>query len=123
MTTKPPITNPMSPIVPSSFDISKLPTDKEPLPESEINIYNLIFKDQPIAPEQQQETNKVVIPSKMPMTKKALISFMFACIVILHAITPVSTILKAFQGNTYIMILIAVAYTAVIYYAINTLLC
>lgn len=111
------------PIATPSFDLSKLPTDKEPLPEAEINIYNLILKDQAIASEQSQEQKKSNTLSSMSRTKKALISFMFACIVLLHAITPISSILKTFQGNTYIMILIAVAYTAVIYYAINTLLC
>lgn len=109
-----------SPISTPSFELSKLPTDKDPLSEAEINIYNLILKDQPIASEQAQ--NKTKDASKLSMTKRALISFMFACIVLLHAITPLSSILKAFQGNTYIMILIAVAYTAIIYYAINTLL-
>jgi len=111
------------PIATPSFDLSKLPTDKEPLPEAEINIYNLILKDQPIASEQNKEQQKSNGIATMSKTKKALISFMFACIVLLHAITPVSSILKAFQGNTYVMILIAVAYTALIYYAINTLLC
>jgi hypothetical protein len=121
MTTVHPTINPtvnnLAPMA-SSFELSKLPTDKEPLPESEINIYNLIFKDQPIDTTQQKSSS-----SKLSRTKKILISFMFSCLLLLHAISPMASILKAFQGNTYVMILISVAYTALIYYAINTLLC
>lgn len=114
-----PLVQPVQP--PSSFELSKLPTDKEPLPEAEVNIYNLIFKDQPVHAEQNElQKNK---KTEMTMTKKALISFMFACIVLLHAITPISSILKAFQSNTYIMILIAAVYTVIMYYAINTFFC
>lgn len=111
-----------------TIDIEKIIPNKDPLPASEQNIFNIVFKNsvppEALAKVEQQEQIKdqaVVKKSLSPRTsfiKKLLLAIILASIILIHAITPISTLLKNLT-TSMVGIVVVITYIVLCYFAVD----
>lgn len=103
-----------------SFDLSSLPTDKEPLQTDEQHIFTTIFQ-----PElQNYKASENSSNTKQKLFKNLLISSIIAGIAIIHAVTPLSDLLKnLMRSNIIIAIVICLLYIFLSYMLVKNVIC
>ena len=103
-----------------SFDLSSFPTDKEPLTPDEQNIFTTIFQ-----PELENYKATTTQESTKPkLMKTLLISSIIAGLVLIHAITPLSDLLKSLtRTNTFVAIIICLLYVFLAYLLVTKVIC
>ena len=110
-----------------TIDIASIPVSKEPLETSEENIFNLVFKNS-VPPEvlastaeEKKENNSVVQKSLSPrltFVKKLLLAIILASIILIHAITPMSSLLKSLTTSV-IGVGVVIVYIILCYFAVD----
>lgn len=103
-----------------SFDLSSLPTDKEPLQTEEQHIFTTIFQ-----PElQNYQAQSISKNNKKGLFKNLLIASIIAGIAIIHAVTPLSDLLKnLMKSNSIIAIVICLLYIFLSYLLVKNVIC
>jgi hypothetical protein len=104
----------------ASFSIDSLPTDKEPLHPEEQHIFTTVFQ-----PELQNYSAQVASTNnKKSLFKTLLIASIIAGIALIHAITPLSDILKSLvKSNSIIAIVICLLYIFLAYLLVKNVIC
>lgn len=112
-----------------TIDIASLPVSQEPLEASEENIFNLVFKNSvPLevqkqlssATEEKKECNVVQksLSPRITFVKKLLLAIILASIILIHAITPISSLLKSLT-TSFIGIGVVIVYIILCYFAVD----
>jgi hypothetical protein len=104
----------------TSFSIDSLPTDKEPLHPEEQHIFTTVFQ-----PELQNYSAQTIAANKKRgFFKTLLISSIIAGIALIHAITPLSNLLKSLvKSNSIIAIVICLLYIFLSYLLVKNVIC
>jgi uncharacterized ion transporter superfamily protein YfcC len=113
-----------------TIDIASLPVSQEPLETSEENIFNLVFKNS-VPPElqkqlasttEEQKQEKPVVQKslspRLTFVKKLLLAIILASIILIHAITPISSLLKSLT-TSFIGIGVIIVYIILCYFAVD----
>jgi ABC-type spermidine/putrescine transport system permease subunit I len=104
----------------TSFSIDSLPTDKEPLHPEEQNIFTTVF--QPELQNYSEQTNS--INNKKGFFKTLLIASIITGIALIHAITPLSDLLKSLvKSNSIVAIVICLLYIFLSYLLVKNVIC
>ncbi len=112
-----------------TIDIASLPISQEPLETSEENIFNLVFKNSvPLEAQKQlassteeKKDGNIVQKSLSPritFIKKLLLAIILASIILIHAITPISSLLKSLT-TSFIGIGVVIVYIILCYFAVD----
>ena len=111
-----------------TVDIASLPISQEPLESSEENIFNLVFKNsvpleiqKQLASTTKEEKKTIVQKSLSPrltFVKKILLAIILASIILIHAITPISSLLKSLT-TSFIGVGVVIVYIILCYFAVD----
>ena len=118
-----------------SVDLSSLPTDAYPLEEDEQNVFNMFFypeyeqrqrmmaQTQVAVNEEKKESEekKVDVPVKRSFFKKLLIVLVAVAVLLIHAITPVSSLLRVLTSKPAFSIATVLVYITAVYFIIDRL--
>ena len=118
-----------------SVDLSTLPTDAYPLEEDEQNVFNMFFypeyeqrqrmmaQTQVAVNEEKKDgdVKKVDEPVKRSFFKKLLIVLVAVAVLLIHAITPVSSLLRVLTSKPAFSIATVLVYTTAVYFIIDRL--
>ena len=118
-----------------SVDLSTLPTDAYPLEEDEQNVFNMFFypeyeQQQRMMAQTQVAVNeekkdgddkKVDVPVKRSFFKKLLIVLVAVAVLLIHAITPVSSLLRVLTSKPVFSIATVLVYITAVYFIIDRL--
>ena len=118
-----------------SVDLSTLPTDAYPLEEDEQNVFNMFFypeyeqrqrmmaQTQVVVNEEKKDGDdkKVDVPVKRSFFKKLLIVLVTVAVLLIHAITPVSSLLRVLTSKPAFSIATVLVYTTAVYFIIDRL--
>ncbi len=115
-----------------SVELASLPVDQYPLDESEQNLFNMFFypefeqKQKLMAQSSAQpQTNEVEnvekqeCPPKRTFFKKLLFALIATAILFLHAVTPLSSLLKVLTTKPVFAISTVLVYIIVMYFIIE----
>lgn len=104
----------------TSFSIDSLPTDKEPLHPEEQHIFTTVFQ-----PELQNYSAQANLTNnKKGFFKTLLIASIIAGIALIHAITPLSDLLKSLvKSNSIVAIVICLLYIFLSYLLVKNVIC
>ncbi len=115
-----------------SVDLASLPVDQYPLEESEQNLFNMFFY-----PEYEQKQKLMAQSSSQPQSneleniekqegspkrsffKKLLFALIATAILFLHAVTPLSSLLKVLTTKPVFAISTVLVYIIVMYFIIE----
>lgn len=114
-----------------SVDIASLPHDQYPLSENEQNVFNMFFLPEfqerqkllvsstPVVSQPENEKKEVIQEQdkkqKRSFFKKLLISLVGVAILLIHALTPVSPLLKMLTSKPAYAVVTIILYTILIY--------
>lgn len=113
-----------------SVDIASLPIDQYPLDENEENVFKLFFypefeqKQKMIAQTATQPENKEIIKEensqpKRTFFKKLLFALIATSILLIHAITPLSSLVKVLTSKPVFAVATVLVYIIVMYFIIE----
>jgi len=118
-----------------SVDLASLPTDAYPLEEDEQNVFNMFFypeyeqrqrmmaQTQVAVSEEKKESEdkKVDVSVKRSFFKKLLIVLVAVAVLLIHAITPVSSLLRVITSKPVFSIATVLVYITAMYFIIDRL--
>lgn len=101
-----------------SFDISSFPVDKIILSPEEQNIFNTIFQSELTSYKENVKTQEIKQEKKKTFIRKLINSILLTSVILIHAITPLSSLLKSLTSNIFGLFVI-VAYIVLCYFALS----
>lgn len=112
-----------------SIEISTIPTNNIPLSQDEQNIFNMIFAKsvpssqiEPIKKEEQKTVKETKVMTKsFSFIKKLLLAIILASVILIHAITPLSILLKGLTSNVSGLVVV-VTYIVLCYFAVDSII-
>jgi hypothetical protein len=119
-----------------SVDLVNLPTDAYPLEEEEQNVFNMFFYPEyeqrqrmmaqsqvsgEVGDKKNNEEKDHDKPAKRSFFKKLLIALVAVAVLFIHAITPVSSLLKVLTAKPAFSIATVLVYISAMYFIIDRL--